>query len=106
MVDYQLNEDLSLARTQWGSFTTVDGINEFEQSLGVRLRGLIRDAAFSRPNTADREKINLAAKRVANQYDILDEVDQIVVERLPESGEYDYRVFIEYSSNTPFEETF
>lgn len=106
MVDYELDGDFHLVTTSWGAVKDTDGLREFEQTLAILLSDKM-DHIIGQTSSADLipNKIRLAVTRVAKEYEMLDEVDEVVVAETNTPSQ-EYQVTIYYNSDEPFIKVF
>jgi len=104
MVDYKIDENFRAEQTSWGSFKSVDGLAEFEQSVVLALHYEMQEI-LGRAVSNPVEKIKLKINRIAKIFDVIDEVRNIRVLKSPdEKGTYE--VIVTYHSNEAFSEVF
>lgn len=105
MVDYSVDSSYDLHFTEDGDFVAVDGIEEFEEDLVIaidfRFAPLIGD--YNNTDTIS-EKIRLLIRRLASQYDLIDEIKRIVIFE-PEDKPETLSIEIFYVSNRTFEQS-
>jgi hypothetical protein len=106
MVDYSLDGNFELERTEWNDFETVDGLEEFEQDLAVsihfRMKELLSGAVGS---SSIKGKIRSQVYRVAQLYEVIEQISSVTVTR-ELAGENSYRVEVTYRTEQPFSEVF
>lgn len=105
MTDYSIDNNFDLHFNDVNDFVTVDGRREFEQDLVVRLHFDLADLLGTDLRSTNTEKkITLLATRVAKEYDQLDSLEEVSVNRsVDQPNTLD--VQITYSSGEIFEET-
>jgi hypothetical protein len=104
MVDYKIDNQFKADRTSWGSFKTVDGLAEFEQTLVVVLHNEMQEI-IGQKITNPIEKIKLKINRIAKLFGVVEEIRSIRVGKsATESGTYE--VVVTYSTGQPFSEVF
>lgn len=78
MVDYEIDETFDINIKEEKRIGTVDGLNEFEQVISVRLAFDIDDVVGGlQGNGALKEKIRLKITRTAEQYDVINNIQNI-----------------------------
>ena len=104
MVDYKIDGNFEAEQTSWGSFKTVDGLAEFEQTLVIVLHNELNDI-IGRSEGNKIQKIKLKINRVAKLFGIIDEIRDL---RIIETTEADgsYKVIVTYYSEEAFSEVF
>lgn len=103
MVDYSINEDFDLHYTEWDDFKTVDGLEEFQQDVVIRLHEQQRRLFSSGNRETTKQKIRLTVKRVAKQFDVINSIKRISVRRVVgESASYE--VIVNYNTGDTFSE--
>lgn len=104
MVDYKIDGNFRAEQTSWGSFKSVDGLAEFEQTLVLVLHYEMQNI-LGQASSNPVQKIKLKINRVAKTFDIIDEVRGIRVEKAPDATGT-YEVVVIYHSNEAFSEVF
>lgn len=105
MVDYSVNGTFDLHRTDQNDFAVVDGREEFEQDLIIQIHDRFSDIIGGKKNSDTiKEKVSLLANRLAKEFGVIDEVQQIRVNELPDKPET-VSLEIFYVSGENFEET-
>lgn len=103
MVDYSINENFDIHRNEWGDFVTVDGLAEFEQDVVVQLHANQRDLIYQNKSDTTKQKIKLQVQRIARQFDVIDSISRISVEKtLGEEASYEVEVW--YNTGDTFKE--
>jgi hypothetical protein len=101
MSDLSLDSSFDVFLDDRNDVATVDGVEEFEQSVAV----MLTDYMYSMTGDTDfetlKEKIRLQTGRVARNHDKIDSVDRIVVERHPDEPST-LLVELIYNSNNNF----
>lgn len=102
MVDYLLDSDFEIETTSWGALRETSGLQEFEQTLAVRLADEMKDIIGStKSDNLIENRIRLAVNRIAGEYEKIDKMDEVQIERRDDVG-LGYRVKIFYYSDEPF----
>lgn len=102
MTDLALDSNFDVFLDDRKNIATVDGRDEFEQSVVVQLTEYMYNIPGSTDIATQNEKIRLQVGRVARNNDILDSIEKIVIERVPnEPGSI--RVELVYSSSAAFD---
>lgn len=104
MVDYSINSDFDIHFTEWGDFAVVDGLEEFEQDVVIRLhenqKSIYRDEAGRK---IEREKIRLSVTRVAKEFDVIDSIENISITEV-QAADKSYQVEVTYKTGDIFTE--
>jgi hypothetical protein len=104
-MDYKLDEDFDIEFTDWGDFKTVDGREEFEQQLHVRLhdnqRRILGDKSSSETT---KEKIRQIVARVAKQEGVIERVASLNISDLS-SASQSINVELAYDTGETFTES-
>lgn len=105
MVDYSVDESFDLHFNDRDNFVEVDGKDEFEEDLVIRIHDRFEEVieGYNRSGNIT-EKIQLLIKRVASEYGIIDSIKRLVVKEPVDQPET-VLVEIGYSSGETFEET-
>ena len=98
--DLQIDQYLQPEQNDAGVFLTVGGLDEFHQSVVIRLHDRIGDTLTDE----SIEKIQLAVTRVAREHDKIDEIANISVQRSRERPDT-VNVTIQYVSGETFQQT-
>ena len=105
MVDYSVGENFDIFKTEYNDIAEVDGLEEFEEDLVVKLDDLLDEYTGGYKNSGTlEEKVVLIATRLARESDILDSVARINATDLPEQKET-LAIEIIYESAQNFNET-
>jgi len=105
MVDYYLNGDYQTEDDGNGGFRLVDGKEEFEQEVIVRLREEQRDILQNGFSDTAREKIRLAINRTAQSFDLINQIRNINISR-PIDKPSTFAVEVTFVTGGNFQETF
>lgn len=104
MVDYAVDSTFDLFKTDHNDIAEVDGIEEFEQKISIRLHYKIKEYVEGYKDTdALLERVNLIVTRVAREEDVLDSIVSINASEVPEKKET-LAVEIVYESADNYEE--
>jgi hypothetical protein len=104
MVDYSVDGDFDLHFNDFQDFATVSGREEFEQDLIIYLNDELQDllGTYKSVSTIE-EKITLRAVRIAKQFDIVDRIKNVEVNK-PLDATNDLEVVINYKSGEKYRE--
>lgn len=82
MVDYYITKDFDLELTDWDDIKTVQGKEEFEQSLVITAHKEL-DTIIGSPSQSNstEERIKLICQRIAEKFDVVDYIQKIAVNR-------------------------
>jgi hypothetical protein len=104
-MDYSINNEFDIRLGENNSPQTVDGRQEFEEDVVIRLYNDFQDVIQGYSSSENvTEKIQLAIRRLAAESEIIDSVKRILVRRAVDRPET-VIVKIDYSSGESFEET-
>jgi hypothetical protein len=105
MVDYSINNEFDIRLDDHNTPETVDGKDEFEEDVVIRLYNDFR-AVIEGYSTSENitEKIQLVVRRLAAESGVIDSIERILVSRAVDRPET-VIVEIMYSSGETFEET-
>ena len=102
--DFKIDQYLQIQRNEQGQFPSVDGKDEFHQSVVTRLHDRFDELIVGgRLDDNTENKLRLEAKRVAQEHDFIDQIGQIVVQRT-NSANGTVEIFIDYPSGKTFTE--
>jgi len=77
-MDYKLNRDFDIEFTEWGDFQTVEGREEFEQKLIVRLHANERPLIGANSTSSSvKEKARQIITRTAREFEVVDTIAQL-----------------------------
>lgn len=105
MVDYKIDSTFQAVRTDWGSFKSVSGVDEFEQEVIVTLHSKLQEVIGETDSKEIIPRIELIVTRLAREYDVIAEVKQIDISVSDDArGRYDVEII--YETTAPFSEVF
>jgi hypothetical protein len=104
MVDYKVDKNFNLVRTKYGNLEQVFAKEEFQQELAIKLAEKEDEIIGRTRDNAAVSKINLIVKRVAQEFDEIDGISNISVNK-DKTALDSYRVNIRYDTGETFEET-
>lgn len=98
--DLQIDQYLQPQQNDAGVFLTTDGLDQFHQSVVIRLHDRIGDTLTDE----SLEKIELAVNRVARDHNKIDDIANVEVQRSRERPDT-VNVTIQYVSGEAFQQT-
>lgn len=105
MVDYSIDDSFDLHFNDRDNFEEVDGKEEFEQDLVIRIHDEFREIIEGYNSSENiTEKVQLFVKRIASEHEVIDSIEQLVITR-PVETPGTVNVEIGYSTGRTFEET-
>jgi hypothetical protein len=105
MVDYAVDETFDIFKTQFNDIAEVDGYDEFEDDLLIRLHYSVDEYIGDlRLTETIEDKVILLVTRTAREYGFIDEIEQIDVNEVTGSTDT-LSVTIVYSTVRDFQET-
>jgi hypothetical protein len=105
MLDLALNKDFSVFLDDSGDLASVDGREQFEQSVVVLMTELLRTSLIGEfERDTIRQKLKLEAARVARRHEKISEISSIEIAPDPDNP-HKYNVSINYRSEGTFQGT-
>lgn len=102
--DFELTKQFRLNRNSDGSFGVVSKRDEFHQAIVTRLHDRLDEITGGFGNDTTKEKMQLAATRVAREHGWIDEISRIVI-RQSEDQANTYEMEIVYQAGVSFSKT-
>lgn len=97
MTDLALDGDFDVFLDDRNDVSTVEGRDEFEQTVAIKLTSFMYNIAGDTDFQTLKEKIRLQVSRVARSHDMLDSIEDIEVSRHPDKAST-VVVLLRYSS--------